>query len=75
MDIARAMVWDLLDYGSRNPEEQRKYTIVGLGSVGGVDGGRRYVPYLDKVGSKRGLYLRGWGDVWHSSCRFLAVRK
>lgn len=69
-----AMAWDLLDYGAKNPEEQRKYPIVGLGSVAKV-GGRRRVLCLDEDGSERVLVLR-WFDVdWGAHCRFLAVRK
>lgn len=65
---------NVLAYGARNPEEQRKYPIVGLGSVGGV-GGRRSVPCLDEDVSGRELNLSWWGDDWYSRCRFLAVRK
>jgi hypothetical protein len=64
----------LLVYGENFPEEQRKFPIVALGSVGEVSGGR-YVPYLDGVGSERSLRLSWWGDDWYDDCRFLAVRK
>lgn len=64
----------LLTYGKENPEEQRKYPIIGLGSVGKVNG-HRYVPCLDRYGSKRYLDLSWWDDVWSAYCRFFAVRK
>lgn len=69
-----AMIWDLLDYGAKNPEEQRKYPIVGLGSVGEVHG-RRRVPYLCGSDSGRSLDLGWWDDDWNAHYRFLGVRK
>ena len=69
-----AMIWDLLDFGAKNPEEQRKFPIVGLGSVGEV-GGHRYVPYLDGDDSERDLDLCWWGHGWDAFYRFLGVRK
>ena len=64
----------LLAYGAKNPEEQRKYPIVALGSVGKVHGDH-FVPYLGKDGSERYLRLGWWDSDWHYHCRFLAVRK
>lgn len=69
-----ATTWDLLDYGAKNPEEQRKFPIVGLDSVGKVSGYLR-VPCLDRVDSERDLSLSWWDGEWDSRCRFLAVRK
>lgn len=63
-----------LAYGAKNPEEQRKYPIIGLGSVAEVDGDRRVLG-LDAGGSKRSLYLYWFGSVWDAYCRFLAVRR
>ncbi len=69
-----AKIEHVLSHGKTFPEEQRKFPIIGLGSVAGVHG-RRYVPVLFEDDSKRGLHLiwfgRGWGPVY----RFLAVRK
>ncbi|MDP1625399.1 MAG: hypothetical protein Q8L64_06630 [bacterium] len=65
---------DLLVYGAKNPEEQKKYPIVALGSVASV-GGERYVACLDWNDSERGLRLRWFDDDWRGDCRFLAVRK
>lgn len=70
-----AMIWDLLDYGAKNPEEQRDFPIVGLGSVGGVISGGRSVPYLYGGGSERSLLLSFWDGDWGEECCFLGVRK
>jgi hypothetical protein len=64
----------ILSFGANYPDEQRKFPIVGLGSVAeiGVD---RLVPCLDRGGSKRGLNRTWWGSTWPAHCRFLGVRK
>jgi hypothetical protein len=69
-----ATLRELLAYAVKNPDEQRKYPIVGLGSVWG-HGGHRSVPYLDLGGGGRELGLGWWSDGWYGRCRFLAVRK
>ena len=51
-----AKIEGLLAYGVKNPNEQRQYPIVGLGSFAGVLGSR-YVPYLYGRGAGRGLDL------------------
>ena len=65
---------ELLAFGEQYPEEQRKYSIVALGSVW-QDWGGRIVPCLwfDAVGRGLGLswFEGGWGDGY----RFLAVRE
>ncbi len=65
---------NILAYGAKNPEEQRKFPIVGLGSVGEV-GGSRDVPYLGRDDSGRRLGLDWWDGGWYARCRFLGVRK
>jgi hypothetical protein len=66
-----AKIEHLLSYGARNPEEQRQYSIIGLGSVSEVDR-YRCVPRLYAVHATRRLGLAfGW---WNENCRFLAVR-
>lgn len=71
-----AMIWDILDYGAKNPEEQRKFPIVGLGSVGEVDDDDdRHVPVLNRNDSKRYLSLSWWDGGWDAGYRFLGVRK
>lgn len=69
-----AKIEHVLSHGKTFPEEQRKFPIIGLGSVAEVDG-RRRVPYLDGGDSGRGLRLRWFDVVWSPVCRFLAVRK
>jgi hypothetical protein len=64
----------MLAYGANYPEEQRKFPIIGLGSVGRVRG-CRYVPYLFRSVSFRRLDLGWWDGDWGAGCRFLAVRK
>ena len=68
-----ARVEHLLAYGAQNPEEERKYPIVGLGFVGEIVGHRR-VPYLRRDVSRRFLYFLWWVFDWNDDCRFLAVR-
>ncbi len=64
----------ILSFGANFPGEQRKFPIVGLGSV--VEfGGNRRVPCLDRGGVKRGLNLTWWCSHWPIHCRFLGVRK
>lgn len=69
-----AKIEGLLAYGAKNPEEQRKYPIIGLCSVAEVDGDRS-VPCLGRSSAERGLGLAWWGAGWAGYCRFLAVRK
>ena len=69
-----ATLRELLAYAVKNPDEQRKYPIVGLGSFWQhllV----RNVPCLDIDGGERLLYLLWWSYVWVGHYRFLAVRK
>ncbi|MDP3999550.1 MAG: hypothetical protein Q8P76_03085 [bacterium] len=66
---------ELLAYAKNNPDEQRKYPIVALGSVWRFFDGGRDVPFLFGVGDKRGLYLLWCGREWDEDSRFLAVRK
>jgi hypothetical protein len=68
-----ASLGDLLVYGAKHPERQRKYCIVALGSVA-VAGGRRKVTHLGSNAPKRGLYLERHGTLWRLCHRFLAVR-
>ncbi len=69
-----AKVEHLLAFGAAFPDEQRKFPIVGLGSVGEVGDDRR-VPCLYRYDSRRVLYLYWWDYDWYSGYRFLAVRK
>lgn len=69
-----AMLRELLAFAAKNPDEQRKYPIVGLGSVLRRDVDRD-VPYLRRLGDERDLDLSWWGDDWLGDYRFLAVSK
>lgn len=68
-----ANIEHLLVLGEKYPDEQRKFPIIGLGSVAEVRGNRS-VPYLYRDGSGRGLNLYWFDDDWDGYCRFLAVR-
>jgi hypothetical protein len=69
-----AKIEGLLEYGAANPEEQRKYPIIALGSVAEVRGDH-CVPYLYADGNDRHLDLGSSDDGWDVRCRFLAIRK
>lgn len=64
----------VLSFGANYPEEQRKFPIVGLGSVGEV-AGNRDVACLDRSDFGRDLDLRWLDGVWDADYRFLGVRK
>jgi len=64
---------DLLALGKDQPELQRQFPIIALGSSAAV-GGFRYVPCLFEYDSRRGFSLDYFGSGWFGSCRFLAVR-
>ena len=69
-----AKIEHVLSHGKTFPEEQRKFPIVGLGSVARVRGDRG-VPCLGRCDSRRWLSLSWFGYGWNPLCRFLAVRK
>ena len=66
---------ELLAFGEKYPDVQRKFPIVALGSVWRLRFGNRFVPSLSWFGSKRDLRLR-WIELgWDEIDRFAAVRK
>ncbi len=72
-----AVVWELLAFGERYPDVQRKFPVAALGSSWTDPSGDCHVPYLYDVSGHRRLNLR-WGDPvdrWNDDYRFLAVRK
>jgi hypothetical protein len=69
-----ATLAELLAFGAKYPDAQRKNPIVALASVARVHGGRD-VAYLCGDGSLRYLDLSWWGSGWGSDYRFLRVRK
>lgn len=70
-----AVTEELLALGKDQPELQRQYPIIALGSSAVAGGGRRGVPCLGKCGSRRLLYLFYFALDWLARYRFLAVRK
>jgi hypothetical protein len=69
-----ATIWDLLDHGAKNPNLQRRFRIVALGSVAEVVGYRR-VACLGRDDHGRCLFLGWFGSYWNNGdYRFLAVR-
>jgi len=70
-----ARIEELLALGASQPEFQKEFPIVALGSAWQDPGGHRHVPCLRWNGAKRYLNL-GWfeGD-WSGRYRFAAVRK
>jgi len=64
----------ILVFGEKYPEEQRKFPIIGLGSVAEVDPDR-CVPGLWCVDGRSELFLRWFDGVWLRRCRFLGVRR
>ncbi|MEK7622088.1 MAG: hypothetical protein AAB415_02820 [Patescibacteria group bacterium] len=69
-----ARIEHTLSYGAAFPEDQRKFLIVGLGSVALINGSRCVVCLYGR-GSLRRLGLFGRGGGWPGVCRFLAVRQ
>lgn len=74
MGYRPAELHELLVFGAKYPNVQRKFIIVALGSVWQNPYDCRHVAYLDRYGSKRLLDLHLFGHVWWL-CRFAAVRK
>ena len=64
----------VLSFEAIYPEEQPKFPIIGLGTIGDIDG-YRYVPYISGEASNRCLNLSRWIISWGPGCPFLAVRK
>ena len=70
-----ARIEELLALGASQPELQKQYPIVGLGSVWRDPSGLRRVPYLFWDDSGRRLRLHWLEGDWRESCRFVALRK
>ncbi len=66
---------ELLTYGAKNPEVQREFPIVALGSVWLYPNGFRHVVFLVSALRGRNADLYWYVDDWGSRYRFLAVRK
>lgn len=70
-----ARIEDLLALGASQPEIQKQFPIVALGSVWRHPDGHRHVSFLDWDGLGRRLYLAWFGLDWNDAWRFAAVRK
>lgn len=69
-----ATLRELLAYAVKNPDEQRRFPILALGSIWeGLSG--LSVPHLNIGHDGRLLGLYWWHSNWTKRCRFLAVRK
>ncbi len=69
-----AQTGHLLAFGEKYPDAQHKNSVIALGSVAELDGGRR-VPELCSGLVERSLNLHWFDSSWSSYNRFLAVRK
>ena len=69
-----ATIWDLLGLAVKEPNLQRKFPVVGIGSVCEL-GGERSAPCLPEDGGRRELSLRWFGGDWDDYYRFAGVRK
>lgn len=70
-----AILPELLALGASQPELQRQFPIVALGSVWQGPDGSRSVACLYRSYAERSLYLRWFGYGWNDVYRFAAVRK
>lgn len=65
----------LLALGESQPDLQRQFPIVALGSVWSDPNGHRRVPVLYGLAGERGLRLYWFDDAWRPYYRFLGLRK
>ncbi|MCR4280067.1 MAG: hypothetical protein NUV82_01420 [Candidatus Komeilibacteria bacterium] len=70
-----ATLAELLALGEAQPELQRQFPIIALGSVWRDAYGDRDVPELSVDGYERRLFLDWFDRDWDARCRFFAVRK
>ncbi len=66
---------EFLAFGAKYPDVQRKFSVVGLGSVWRDRKGYPNVPCLYTASEGRYLDLHWWDDGWYSYSRFAAIRK
>ncbi|MDP2695992.1 MAG: hypothetical protein Q8O87_01930 [bacterium] len=71
-----ATIWELLAFGEHNPDPQRQFSIIALGSVWRRrnGGGFWVVPSFVSHAGRRELRLRSFNCAFSDRCRFLAVR-
>ena len=65
---------ELLAFGAKFPDVQRKFSVVGMGSVWHDRKGYANVPCLYEASEGRYLDLHWWDDGWYSYSRFAAIR-
>ncbi|MBU4421783.1 hypothetical protein KKB41_02360 [Patescibacteria group bacterium] len=63
---------DLLLYVRKNPDKQKEFPIIALGSRWQHSGGNWYSPYAHYWDGRRHLYLHWREGDWGGHCRFLA---
>jgi len=73
--LRAAALPEFLAFGAKYPDVQRKFSVVGLGSVWQDRKGYRNVPCLYTASEGRYLDLHWWDDGWYSYSRFAAIRK
>jgi hypothetical protein len=66
---------EFLAFGATYPEMQRKFSVIGLGSVWRDKKGYGNVPCLYTASEGRYLDLHWWDDAWYSYSRFAVLRK
>lgn len=66
---------ETLAFAKAHPDVQRKFPLIGLGSVWVASRRRRSVLYLYRGSALRDLRLYWFDRGWGGYCRFLAVRK
>lgn len=73
--LRAAELCEILAFGAEYPEVQRRFSVVGLGSVWKDRKGYLNVPCLYEASEGRYLDLHWWNDGWYSFSRFAAIRK
>lgn len=69
------LIEDGLAYAKANPDAQRQFPIIMLGSLGVSRSQNRVVPCLGRCYYRRSINLRDVDGQWDDYCRFLARRK
>ncbi len=75
LDLRPCTIAELGAFGVANPELQRQFPIVAMGSVWTDRHENRYIGYIWTDTGQRKFDLYWFIHSWRSDCRFLAVRK
>lgn len=73
-NLRPATLQELLAFGSRYHRRQGGLPIIALGSLRVSKNGFRYVPLIERLGSRCQIRFRWMDGGWHWRYRFLAVR-